>query len=138
MPGSLGCVHMNIVPAANGQSLLAFFRSRWADHIYRTQSDDGGRTWQTPQPTQLPNNNSSIQLTRLMNGHLAIVFNNVRAKESTERRLSLYDEIEDDVPAGGAAVAVAAKPAQAPARKAFWGAPRAPLTLAHRPSCFMA
>ena len=60
VPGSLGCVHMNIVPAANGQSLLAFFRSRWADHIYRTQSDDGGRTWQTPQPTQLPNNNSSV------------------------------------------------------------------------------
>ncbi len=125
VPGSLGCVHMNIVPAANGQSLLAFFRSRWADHIYRTQSDDGGLTWQPPQPTALPNNNSSVQALRLADGRLAMIFNASSAANATERRESLYDELEDD--GEGAQGATVAAPA---ARKAFWGAPRAPMTLA--------
>lgn len=125
VPGSLGCVHMNIVPAANGQSLLAFFRSRWADHIYRTQSDDGGLTWQTPQPTLLPNNNSSVQALRLADGRLAMIFNASSAANATERRESLYDELEDT--GEGSQGATVAAPA---ARKAFWGAPRAPMTLA--------
>jgi len=125
VPGSLGCVHMNIVPAANGQSLLAFFRSRWADHIYRTQSDDGGLTWQPPQPTVLPNNNSSVQALRLADGRLAMIFNASSAANATERRESLYDELEDT--GEGARGATVAAPA---ARKAFWGAPRAPMTLA--------
>ena len=125
VPGSLGCVHMNIVPAANGQSLLAFFRSRWADHIYRTQSDDGGLTWQTPQPTVLPNNNSSVQALRLADGRLAMIFNASSAANASERRESLYDELEDT--GEGARGATVAAPA---ARKAFWGAPRAPMTLA--------
>ena len=125
VPGSLGCVHMNIVPAANGQSLLAFFRSRWADHIYRTQSDDGGLTWQTPLPTVLPNNNSSVQALRLADGRLAMIFNASSAANATERRESLYDELEDTgEDSQGATVAAPA------ARKAFWGAPRAPMTLA--------
>lgn len=121
VPGSLGCVHMNIV-AASGNRLLAFFRSRWADHVYRTHSDDGGQTWQTPEPTTLPNNNSSIQALRLADGRLAMIFNASSAADATERRESLYDELDD----------TSAKPAPASAseRRSFWGAPRAPMTLA--------
>jgi predicted neuraminidase len=74
VPESLGCVHMSIVPAADG-ALLAFFRSRWADNIYATRSDDGGLTWRKPWPTVLPNNNSSIQALRLADGRLAMIFN---------------------------------------------------------------
>ena len=61
VPGSTGCVHMNVVRAADG-GLLAFFRSRWADSVYSSQSTDSGRHWTEPQPTELPNNNSSIQV----------------------------------------------------------------------------
>jgi predicted neuraminidase len=126
VPDSLGCVHMSIVPAS-GNRLLAFFRSRWADYIYATRSDDGGLSWQKPVPTVLPNNNSSIQALRLADGRLAMIFNASSAANATERRESLYDELEDAaVPAG----AGAEKPAQQPARRAFWGAPRAPMTLA--------
>ena len=127
VPDSLGCVHMSIVPAA-GARLLGFFRSRWADFIYRTSSDDGGRTWEKPVPTILPNNNSSIQALRLADGRLAMIFNASSKANATERRESLYDELEDGaVPAPGSE---ARKSVQQPARRAFWGAPRAPMTLA--------
>ena len=47
------------------------------------------------------------------------------AANATERRESLYDELEDT--GEGSQGATVAAPA---ARKAFWGAPRAPMTLA--------
>lgn len=128
VPGSTGCVHMNIVPARDGKTLLAFYRSRWADHVYRSVSTDGGETWSAPEPTELPNNNSSIQVVRLAHGRfagrLAMVFNAVSAAQATERRVSLYDEIEGE----DQDAAYAAPPAGT--RTAFWGTPRAPMTLA--------
>jgi len=42
VPDSAGCVHMSIVPWRGG-SLLAFYRSRWADNVYRSVSTDGGQ-----------------------------------------------------------------------------------------------
>ncbi|SEG23088.1 Predicted neuraminidase (sialidase) [Nonomuraea solani] len=114
IPDSTGCVHMNVVPLADG-TLLALFRSRWADHVYASRSGDEGRTWSPPKPTALPNNNSSIQATRLADGRVALVFNRSSRLDATERRASLYDEIEGHGQTTGAA---------------FWGAPRAPMTLA--------
>lgn len=73
----------------------------------------------------MPNNNSSIQFTTLANGHLALVFNNSSAANSTGRRASLYDDIEDAEDSG------ALRTQEASVRgTAFWGAPRAPMTLA--------
>ncbi len=126
VPNSVGCVHMNIEKLADG-SLLAMYRSRWADHIYASRSTDNGRSWSEPAPIELPNNNSSIQFARLANGHLALVFNDSSAAQATERRTSLYDEIEDEDEAVSPAVEPAPVAAQ---RSAFWGAPRAPMTLA--------
>lgn len=125
VPDSLGCVHMNIVPSSDG-GLLAFFRSRWADHVYATRSDDGGLSWAPPWPTVLPNNNSSIQALRLADGRLAMIFNASSALDAQERRESLYDEIDDE----GTDAETTEPAAPPPARRAFWGAPRAPLTLA--------
>lgn len=126
VPDSLGCVHMNIEKLDDGR-LIALFRSRWADHIYQSESSDNGRTWSSPRPTSLPNNNSSIQFTKLSNGHLALVFNNISATESMERRASLYDDIEDEEEElTGNAEAVSSNDE----RQAFWGAPRAPMTIA--------
>ena len=125
VPNSTGCVHMNIVPAANGK-LLAFFRSRWADFIYTTYSVDGGLTWAAPVPTTLPNNNSSIQALRLKDGRLAMIFNHSSALNATERRASLYDELEDDAASNDDAQSSSTTHE----RRAFWGAPRAPMTLA--------
>ncbi len=122
VPDSLGCVHMNVVDAGGGE-LLALFRSRWADFIHAARSSTQGRSWSRPEPTALPNNNSSIQATRLADGRIALVYNHASAADAAERRLSLYDEIEDeDGPA-------TAPTAPVRARTAFWGAPRAPLSL---------
>ena len=127
VPDSVGCVHMNIEKMADG-SLLALFRSRWADAIYQSRSTDNGRTWTAPVASELPNNNSSIQFVRLANGHLAVVFNDISVAQATERRASLYDEIEDEEE-GGALAAAEPEPT-ATGRTAFWGTPRAPMTLA--------
>ena len=114
---------MNIELLDDG-SLLALFRSRWADRIHLSRSVDGGRNWSVPIATDLPNNNSSIQMTRLANGHLALVYNDISADQATERRASLYDDIEDEEgPAPTAAP-------RSDGRKAFWGTPRSPMTIA--------
>jgi len=123
VPGSLGCVHMSIVDLRDG-TLAAFYRSRWADNIYVSRSTDG-RIWTAPEPTDLPNNNSSIQVTRLANGHLAMVYNASSAADAVDRRLGLYDDIEDETDDGKVMAAPAPN-----TRSAFWGAPRAPMTLA--------
>ena len=126
VPGSMGCVHMNIEKLSDG-TLLALYRSRWADHIYMSRSEDNGRIWTEPVPTELPNNNSSIQFTKLNNGHLAVVFNNMSAKNCTERRKSLYDEIEDEADTEMTSAVAEVCPDK---KTAYWGAPRAPLTIA--------
>jgi predicted neuraminidase len=127
VPDSTGCVHMNIGRLADG-TLVALYRSRWADAVYRSTSTDEGESWTSPEPTELPNNNSSIQFVVLPGDRLALVFNESSAADATARRASLYDEIDDDgladEPPESAAV-----PAD-DGRTAFWGAPRAPMTLA--------
>jgi predicted neuraminidase len=128
VPDSLGCVHMNIVQLSDG-SLLAVYRSRWADFIYASWSFDEGRSFSAPVPTELPNNNSSVQAIALADGRVAMVFNNSSALNATDRRVSLYDEIDDEGLADVAEPQVLNQVSE-DRRRAFWGAPRAPMTLA--------
>jgi predicted neuraminidase len=128
VPGSIGCVHMNIGRLSDG-TLVALYRSRWADHVYRSVSSDDGETWSAPVATELPNNNSSIQFVVLSGDRMALVFNNSSALDATERRTSLYDEIDDDGVAGDVLQESVAPVDDGDARSAFWGAPRAPMTL---------
>ena len=118
VPGSIGSVHMTIVPL-DGLHAVAFYRRRQSDFVHRSESLDGGVTWSAPQPTDVPNNNSSINVIRLADGRLAMLCNPASAATSADRRVSLYDEIEegDDRPdaSGGCAP--------------IWGVPRAPLSL---------
>jgi predicted neuraminidase len=78
-------------------------------------------------PTELPNNNSSVQFVVLAGDRLALVFNESSAADATARRTSLYDEIDDD---GLADTPAPAEGASTGHSAAFWGAPRAPMTLA--------
>jgi predicted neuraminidase len=120
---SVGAVHMNIVPLG-GDEMVALYRNRFSEQVLRSRSFDDGRNWSAPEPTDLPNNNSSVQAVRTGDGRIAIVYNHANASMSDDRRLSLYDEIEGDETETTSAVA---EPA---GRKAVWGVPRAPLSLA--------
>lgn len=80
VPQSRGRVHASVVEIGGGH-LVAFFRSRAADRIYISRSSDYGRTWSPPQRTSLPNNNSSIQATRLSSGHIALAFNHISVND---------------------------------------------------------
>ncbi len=126
VPGSIGAVHMNIVPQGGGQ-MVAFYRDRFAEQILRSVSADDGISWSAPEPTDLPNNNSSIQAAGLSDGRIAIVYNHSNASMSDARRHSLYDEIEGEEATQGEKPENAAVAA---ARKAVWGVPRAPMSLA--------
>lgn len=72
--GSEALVQPTVVQLAPHR-LLAYFRDRRAQSMYRSTSSDGCN-WTTPEKFALPNNNASTQLTRLRNGHLALVFDN--------------------------------------------------------------
>lgn len=130
VPAGVGAVHMNSLDAGKA-GLVALFRSRWADHVYRSTSADHGVTWAPPEPTSLPNNNSSIQATVLADGRIALVYNASSQKDATARRAGLYDDIEEEP--GAAATTSKLKSTSivtTSERTAFWGAPRAPLSLA--------
>jgi predicted neuraminidase len=118
VPGSIGSVHMTIVPL-NGDHMVAFYRRRQSDFVHRSESLDGGVTWSAPAPTDVPNNNSSINVVRLADGRLAMVCNPISSATSSDRRVSLYDEIEEGD----------ARPDATGGCAPIWGVPRAPLTL---------
>lgn len=118
VPGSGGCVHMTIVPL-EGAQMVAFFRRRQADFVYRSVSEDNGESWSVPQATDVPNNNSSISAIRLKDGRIALLCNPVSAADYADRRASLYDELgEED-----------GRPDSQGGITPIWGVPRAPLTL---------
>lgn len=99
VPQSEGLVQMNIVKLAAGR-YVAFFRSRYADFIYRATSSDGLQ-WSAPAPTVLPNNNASIQAAKLADGHLVMAFDNAHGAKSgrvpqTGPRVPLSLAISDD------------------------------------------
>lgn len=75
IPNSSGYVQPSVVRLRDGK-YVAFFRSRFADNIFRSTSEDG-KKWTAPVRTPLPNNNASIQAAGLANGDVVIAFNNV-------------------------------------------------------------
>ena len=118
VPDSIGCVHTTLVPL-DSQCIAAFFRRRQADWVFRSESTDGGESWSPPQPTELPNNNSSISAIRLADGRIALVGNPVNADMDSSRRESLYDELGEDQ-----------RPEATGGCMPIWGVRRAPLTVA--------
>ncbi|WP_380171284.1 exo-alpha-sialidase [Kineococcus sp. DHX-1] len=125
VPGSTGMVHMNVQVRPDA-SLVAFYRSRWADAVHRSTSTDGGDSWSAPEPTPLPNNNSSVQVSTDAEDGLVIAFDRIRATEDSPRRESLYDEIGDE----GIVEQVASAQTTSAGPRAVWGTPRAPMALA--------
>lgn len=64
--------------------------------IFRSDSEDSGRTWSQAYPTPLPNNNSGIDVTLMDNGRLALVFNPVSGYATDSPRTPLVVRFSDD------------------------------------------
>jgi len=71
----LGIIQPSLWESAPGQVHM-LMRST-AGAIFRSDSLDNGRTWRPAYPTSLPNNNSGLDLAKLLDGTLALVFNPV-------------------------------------------------------------
>ncbi len=82
MPKSNGHVHPTIVELEPGH-LVAFMRNREAYRIHKSESFDYGDSWSEPVPTPLPNNNSSISVTKLASGRIAVAYNPTSTPDPT-------------------------------------------------------
>ena len=51
--------------------------------VCRSDSTDGGQTWSEIVPTDLPNNNSGLDVARLLDGQLALICNPVESRART-------------------------------------------------------
>lgn len=123
VPRSRGYVHMDVVYKKDG-GYRAFFRSRWADYIYRSDSPDG-RHWEEPRPTRLPSNNSSLQLANLQSGRLALVCNPVHCSRYVRDDSDPYFQWVHPADRGGRVH----YDMDYEKRDAVWQPPRAPLTI---------
>ena len=117
VPDSRGCVHMDILENCR----VAFFRRRRADAVFRSTSEDDGLTWTAPQPTTLPNNNSSIQARELKDDRIAIVYNENRSTGAAG---------ESSVPPWVRDKEAFLARCEATDSSAIWGVPRNPLVIA--------
>ncbi|NMI06756.1 exo-alpha-sialidase [Paenibacillus sp. SZ31] len=64
--------------------------------IFRSNSPDGGRTWCEAYATELPNNNSGIDATRMEHGLLALVYNPVSGYTTESPRTPLVITFSTD------------------------------------------
>jgi predicted neuraminidase len=60
-------------------------------YLVRSESRDGGRTWSPGKDSAFPNPNAAVDLLRLTNGHLVLVYN-----DSMERRTPLTVALSTD------------------------------------------
>lgn len=77
-----GNIHPCLVALGEGR-ILAYMRTGGRGGvIWRAESADGGATWTSPTPTDIPNPNSGIDLLRLHSGRLVLAFNNSPARRT--------------------------------------------------------
>jgi predicted neuraminidase len=77
IPQSNGYVQPSVIRLSSDH-YIAFFRSRFADWIFKSTSADGCH-WAIPTKTTLPNNNSSIQAILLSDHNIVLAFNDSHA-----------------------------------------------------------
>jgi predicted neuraminidase len=90
--------------------------------VYLSTSADG-LDWSEPQKTILPNPNAGICFGVLRSGRVVLVYNHSSKADALGRRDGLYDDINDGTD-------TRENQATKHGKEAFWGAPRAPLSVA--------
>jgi len=75
--------------------LLCFIRNR-SGYIYKTESYDGGVTWERPEPTGIPSPESMCGLKKLRSGMLLLIWNDAYAPRSQHPRYPLTAALSGD------------------------------------------
>jgi predicted neuraminidase len=83
-----GCIQPTLWESALGH-IHAFVRSS-CGYLPRTDSTDNGRTWSPLYETNIPNNNSGVDIARLADGTLALVLNPVSGDWGKRSPISLW------------------------------------------------
>lgn len=84
-------IQPSLVMRQNGD-MVAFTRDGSSEHrIHSMVSSNRGRNWSPALPTGLPNAGTSIDAVRLLDGHVAVVYNN-----SPDNRFPLSVAVSDD------------------------------------------
>ncbi len=78
---NIRCIQPTFANLSDGR-VLALLRTN-TGFIWKTYSENEGKTWSLPKKTMLPNNNSGIDVARLANGHLMLIFNNTSSQKRT-------------------------------------------------------
>jgi predicted neuraminidase len=88
-----GVIQPTLWESAPGQvhMLLRSTRGR----VFRSDSADGGLTWSAAYPTDLPNNNSGLDLDRLGDGTLVLAFNPVEGNWGRRHPISLAASVDN-------------------------------------------
>jgi predicted neuraminidase len=66
----------SLIQRKNGDVVALMRNGTAAKRIQRMVSHDQGHAWDRSEPTDLPNSDTSIQATMLLDGHVVVVFNN--------------------------------------------------------------
>ena len=88
IPGDVGMIQPTLWEYPEG-TIHALLRTN-AGKIYRSDSMDGGETWCFAYPTDVPNNNSGLDLTMTPSGILVLVCNPVEKDWGPRTPLSLF------------------------------------------------
>ncbi len=65
------------------------------ERVFRADSADGGRSWSPVRPTDLPNNNSALDLERVGDGALVLALNPVAGNWGVRTPLTLLGSLDD-------------------------------------------
>lgn len=79
LPNNARCLQPALVQISDNR-LLAFLRSD-TPRIWKTVSSDNGKTWGSPEETELRHNDSGVDVVRLQSGRMLLVFNDVADRE---------------------------------------------------------
>ena len=88
-----GVIQPSLWIAGDG-NVRAYLRSD-TGKIWETASPDGGVTWSAAKPTEIPNNNSGIDLVKASNGNVYLVLNPVAGNWASRSTLEIWQSADE-------------------------------------------
>jgi predicted neuraminidase len=92
VPGeAFGVIQPTLWQSASGEIRMLMRSTDRIGYVVSSCSSDGGRTWSPAMPTSLPNPNSGVDVVRLRDGRLVLVYNHL-----TEGRNAIHLAVSHD------------------------------------------